>query len=40
MSNDEDSKVQNAIDEVLNFVSEKYGVIFYMNDFCWDYEKN
>lgn len=40
LNNDEDDKVQHAIDEALHFISERYGIIFYKNGFCWDYEKN
>ena len=38
MANDDDAVVQNAIDEALNIISEKYGVIFHKNGFTWDYE--
>ena len=39
MANDEDSIVQNAIDEALDFIGERYGVVFYKNGFSWDYKK-
>ena len=36
---DKESIINNAIVESLDFISEKYGIIYFYNGFCWDYNE-